>query len=233
MTRNRRSRRDTPLQVASGVDELIRRLRDEGVQQGRSQSQELIQQAQSRADGILAEAQQQAARIREQAQKEVDNLRTSGRQSLELAFRDTILALKTQLMQRFTGEVRRLVGSEQEKIELLEKMILEVAGRTRPEVDQSRQVEVLLPTRVAGVAELSQNPEELEHGILTRFIRLNTESLLREGISFGLAEDHEGGLRLRLVDREVVLDLSDRAIADALLVHLQPRFRALLEGVVK
>jgi V/A-type H+-transporting ATPase subunit E len=94
-------------------------------------------------------------------------------------------------------------------------------------------VEVLLPTRVAGVAELSQNPEELENGILTRFIRLNTQSLLKEGISFGFAEDKEGGLRLRLVDRGIVLDLTDQAIADALLVHLQPRFRALLEGVVK
>jgi V/A-type H+-transporting ATPase subunit E len=31
----------------------------------------------------------------------------------------------------------------------------------------------------------------------------------------------------------VVLDLSDQAVAAALLEHLQPRFRALLEGVVK
>jgi V/A-type H+-transporting ATPase subunit E len=38
---------------------------------------------------------------------------------------------------------------------------------------------------------------------------------------------------VRLVDRDVVLDLSDRAVADVILEHLQPRFRALLEGVVK
>jgi V/A-type H+-transporting ATPase subunit E len=40
-------------------------------------------------------------------------------------------------------------------------------------------------------------------------------------------------LRLRLVENEVVLDLSDRAIANVLLQHLQPRFRALLEGMVR
>jgi V/A-type H+-transporting ATPase subunit E len=215
------------------VEELIRRLRDEGVQEGQNQSQQLVRDAQTRADALLADAQQQASQILQQARKEAENLKASGKQALELAFRDTVLALKTQLTQRFTGEVRRLVGDEQQKLELLEKLILEVAGRARPDVDQSEQVEVLLPTRVAGVAELSQNPEELENGILTRFIRLNTQSLLKEGISFGFAEDKEGGLRLRLVDRGIVLDLTDQAIADALLVHLQPRFRALLEGVVK
>jgi V/A-type H+-transporting ATPase subunit E len=43
----------------------------------------------------------------------------------------------------------------------------------------------------------------------------------------------QNGLRVRLVDKEVILDLSDRAVADAILEHLQPRFRALLEGIVK
>lgn len=233
MPRNRKSRRDTPLQVASGVEELISRLREEGVEQGRSQSQQLISEAQTRADAILTDAQQEAAQILEKARKESDNLKASGRQALELAFRDSVLALKTQLMQRFTGEVRRLVGGELEKLELLEKMILEVAGRARPDVDAAKDVELLLPRRVSGYAELSQNPEELEQGVLTHFIRLNTQQLLRDGVSFGVAKDQDGGLRLRLVDRGVVLDLSDGAIAEALLQHLQPRFRALLEGVVK
>jgi V/A-type H+-transporting ATPase subunit E len=57
--------------------------------------------------------------------------------------------------------------------------------------------------------------------------------MLRQGVSFGVAKDNQGGLKVRLVDRDVVLDLSDRAVADAILEHLQTRFRALLEGVVK
>ena len=136
-------------------------------------------------------------------------------------------------MQRFTGEVRRLVGGEQQKRELLEKMILEIAGRVREEVTQSQEVEVLLPRQVAGLAELSRNPEELEQGVLTQFVRLTVQGMIREGVSFGVAKDNQGGLRIRLVDKEVILDLTDRAVADAILEHLQPRFRALMEGVVK
>jgi len=69
--------------------------------------------------------------------------------------------------------------------------------------------------------------------MLTYFVRLNSQSMLRDGVTFGFAKDQTGGLKIKLVDREIELDLSDQAVADAILVHLQPRFRALLEGVVK
>ena len=233
MANNRRSRRETPVEVASGVEELIARLRDEGVQNGRAQAEQIVRDAQVKAEAAVKQAQEEARQIVSKAREEADNLKRAGREALELAFRDTVLALRTQLAQRFTGEVRRLVGGEQQKQELLEKMILEIAGRVQEEVAQSQQVEVLLPRKVAGLAELSQNPEELEQGILTQFVRLTALGMVREGVSFGVAKDNQGGLRIRLVDREVVLDLSDRAVADAILEHLQPRFRALLEGVVK
>jgi V/A-type H+-transporting ATPase subunit E len=57
--------------------------------------------------------------------------------------------------------------------------------------------------------------------------------MLREGVSFGVAKDNQGGLKLKLVDQEVILDMSDEALAETILEHLQPRFRALLEGMVK
>jgi V/A-type H+-transporting ATPase subunit E len=36
-----------------------------------------------------------------------------------------------------------------------------------------------------------------------------------------------------MVDKDITLDLTDQAVADFLLQHLQPRFRAVFEGVVK
>lgn len=233
MANHRRSRRDTPAEIASGVDALIARLRDEGVNSGRSQAEQIVAEAKAKAEAIVQQAQQQADRIVSQAREEAENFQRAGKESLEVAFRDTNLRLKTQLNQRFTGEVRRLVGTEIEKPELLQKLILEVAGRVREEAVQAQQVEVLLPRQVTGLEELSRHPEELERGILTHLVKLISQDLLREGVSFGVTKDNQGGLRLRLVDREVVLDLSDRAIAELLLEHLQPRFRALLEGIVK
>lgn len=233
MATPRRSRRDTPIQVASGIEELISRLRDEGVAQGRQESDELLSQAKARAHDLVSQAESQAKEIVEKARSEAEKLEQSSQQALQLAFRDTTLKLKAQLSQRFAGEVKRLVGEEQEKKEILEKMILEVAGRVRADVDRSEKVTMILPEQVVGVADLSQNPEELEKGVLSRFVQLNAESLLREGITFGVATDRQRGLKVRLEDRDIVLDLSDEAIAEAILEHLQPRFRALLEGVVR
>ena len=141
--------------------------------------------------------------------------------------------MKAQLNQRFAGEVRRLVGGETRKKELLEKMILEVVGQARQDADRAEAAQVLLPREVIGLEELSRHPEELEKGELTQFVRLINGKLLREGVTLGVAEDEGGGLRVQLTDQGVVLDLSDKAIAEVLLQHLQPRFRALLEGIVK
>ncbi len=233
MSRSRSNRADTPAQVASGVEELITRLREQGVAAGRTEADRLIAEARAEAQRTLAQARQQAQQIVEQARTEAQTLESSGRQALELALRDAVLALKSQLMERFRGEVRQLVGEEQQKQELLEKMIVEVVGRVREEADRSGQIEVILPRHIVGLEELSQNPQELEHGVLTRFVQLVSQGLLREGVSFGVASDQRQGLRLRLVDRDVVLDLSEATVAETILQHLQPRFRALLEGVVK
>ncbi len=197
MAQQRSSRKNTPVQVAAGVETLIARLRDEGVEAGRTQAQEIVAQAQADARQALDQARQQAERIVADASRQAETLEQSGREALELALRDAVLAMKTRLTERFRGEVSQLLGEEQQRQEILERMILEVVGRVRTEADRSERIEVLLPARAVGLAELSQNPEELAQGALTQFVRLVSAGMLRDGVSFGVADDLAGGLRLR------------------------------------
>jgi V/A-type H+/Na+-transporting ATPase subunit E len=194
MAQSRSSRKDTPVQVAAGVEALIARLRDQGVQAGQSRAEQLVAEAQAEARHTLEQARQQADHILAEARRQAESLQQSGHQALELALRDAVLAMKTRLMERFRGEVRQLLGEEQQKQELLERMILEVVGRVRPEADRSQQIEVLLPERAVGLAELSQNPETLANGELTQFVRLVSAGMLREGVSFGVAPGQAAGL---------------------------------------
>jgi V/A-type H+-transporting ATPase subunit E len=219
--------------VSSGVQALIQQLRKEGVEKGRSEAARIVEEAQSRAEWILRQAQDEADQILHSARKEAEKLRRSGEEALSVAARDAVLSLKSQLSSRFAGEVRRLVGEQMKRAEILEKLILEVAGRVGEEAAGGRRMEVLLPTSVIGLEELSRKPEELEKGILTHFVTLISRDMLREGVSLGMGEDGQGGLRLRLEEEGIILDMTDRAVAEVLLEHLQPRFRALLEGIVR
>ena len=58
-------------------------------------------------------------------------------------------------------------------------------------------------------------------------------SLFREGITYQPAGDVTCGLKVYMKDGDVEVELTDEAITAVLLEHLQPRFRALLEGIVK
>ncbi len=221
------------VKVSSGVDTLIQRLRDEGVADGQARAEKIVSEAEARAKWLIKQANEEAEQTLSTAKKEAELLKKSGTEALQVAARDAMLDLKTRLMARFTGEIQRLVTAEMEKEALLQRLILEVAGRVREDVDQSQEVELLLPKDVVGLEELTRNPEELAHGTLTHFIRVSAADLIRQGINFKIADDDRGGIHIVLKDQAVILELTDEAVAQLLLQHLQPRFRALVEGIVK
>ena len=81
--------------------------------------------------------------------------------------------------------------------------------------------------------ELRRRPEELREGSLSHFVLSVANNVLRDGVSFGTPEDLTGGIRVRLQEGEIQVDLTPEKVAEVLLEHLHPRFRAILEGTVK
>jgi len=110
----------------------------------------------------------------------------------------------------------------------LEKLILAVASRAIPDETEG-QVEVLLPGHLVTVEELQANPEELKEGTLSHFVLGLAADVLREGLSFDVAGDDTPGLRVRLVQDDVEIELTDQTITALLMRHLVPRFRAIME----
>ena len=221
--------------TASNLEALIARLRDEGVTAGRTEADRMVSEAQARAHGIVHKAEAEAKAKLEAARKEVEGLRRGGEDALRAAARDTVLDLKDMLTRRFAEDVGKTVSSAMRDEEMLKKMILAIVGRAREEggVDQSADVEVILPRSVVGLDDLRRKPEELREGTLTHYVVATAGEMLREGVRFGRAEDDSEGIRAKLHDRGVTVDITDKAVAEAILEHLQPRFRALMEGVVK
>jgi V/A-type H+-transporting ATPase subunit E len=221
--------------TSSGVQELIDRLRDEGVEVGRREAGRIVEEARREAGRIVAEARAEAEALRTRQREETEAERAAAREALTLAARDTVLDLKAEMTSRFASQVRRLVAAELRDPEFLRRLILEVAGRAVPERGEDERTELLLPTEAVGVDDLRARPEEVREGTLTHLVLALSHDMLCEGLELGVREDGGGGagLRVRLADRDLEIDLTERAVAELLLRHLLPRFRALLEGIVR
>lgn len=219
--------------TSSGVQALIDRLRDDGVEAGRKEAERIVAEAHERAAQIVEEARAEAKAQREQAAAEIEAERKAAQEALGIAARDTVLDLRGEMSQRFAAQIRRLVGRELRDPEFLQRLILEVAGRALPEGRDKARMEILLPSEVIGVEELRRRPEEVEHGTLTDFVLATSRELLEDGVEITSSTDHEAGIRIRLVEQDVEIDLTEKAVAALLLRHLLPRFRALLEGIVR
>ena len=96
--------------VSHGVDELIDRLRDEGVRAGRDEAERVVADAEARARWLVEQAQDEATNLIEKARAESLALRSSADDALQVAARDMLLSLRERLTHRFAGEVRRLAG---------------------------------------------------------------------------------------------------------------------------
>ena len=216
---------------SAGVDSLIGRLRDEGIAEGRARAEAIVTAAQQEAAEIVAAARRDAEASLSGAKEEAGKLRAAGEDAIRLAMRDTLLSLEDDLIDRFRNMLRRLVKGALQEPAFLQRLILEIAAGAAPAV-AGRRAEVLLPATLVSLEDLRRNPEEAKPGTLMHFVLSLGGGLLREGVTFGAAEDLEAGIRVELVDDDMHVELTESAVSELMLRHLLPRFRALLRGAV-
>lgn len=222
--------------ASSGVEQLIARLRDQGVKAGQSQADAIIEQAKTQAETMLSEAKEKANRIVDDARAEAERTEHAGKEALRIATRDTILRFQQELMDYFNERVRRLVSEELKDRTILGRLIVEVASdaaRTAGVSDvAAEKIEILLPPEIVSVEELKRSPEELK-GKLTELVKGIAQATYRDGVTFKGLEAGAKGIRVHVSGKELEVDLTAEAVADILLEHMQPRFRALMQGIIQ
>ncbi|WP_170773230.1 hypothetical protein [Ruegeria lacuscaerulensis] len=219
--------------ISHGVDALIDKLRSDGVAAGQADADKLRSEAKAEAAKILADAKREADEYQKKARTESDNYRAAGEEALNTAMRDAVLTMKAGLTDRFREDVERLVTKEMADPEMLKQMILEVVGRAAEGAKLGGKVQVILPAKVATQEDIKQNADDIQSGKLTKYVLGLTADVLREQVELHAADSTQDGIRVRAEDQGVVLDLTDKAVASLLMEHLQPRFRAVLEGVIR
>ncbi|MDF1577700.1 MAG: hypothetical protein RQ753_00040 [Desulfurivibrionaceae bacterium] len=218
----------------SGVQDLIDRLREEGLAEGRREGEKIVAKAHHKAKQIVDQAYAEADGIRDKAREEAEHLRKSAQEAVQLAARDTVLSLKSTLSRQFSQRISELLEETFHEEDFLKQVVLEIAGHTlSEEKKRDAKMEIILPEDVVGLEELRRHPEKVKQGSLGQFMLSTAADQFRNGVTLRTSEQQKAGLTIRLIGEDVSIDLSDESITELLLDHLLPRFRALIEGSIQ
>lgn len=216
---------------AQGVQELLDKLRDEGVAAGQSQAERLIADARIQAMEILDQAKSEAEKLLNNARTQAAEFEASGKAALRMASRDVILSVREACHDEFRNRLRQFVKHRLSDQKLLEQMILELAAKTRPS-DSAGKLLLLLPNTQVTSEELQKEVRDVKPGSLAAFVLGLTADVLRAGLTFGVSEDDGEGVRIKLLDDDVQLELTDHTITSVLMRYLAPRYRAVMQQEV-
>jgi V/A-type H+-transporting ATPase subunit E len=218
-------------QAASGVQELISRLRDEGVKAGREKSDQILQEAREQAARIVAQAKAEAEELLNKARSEIEREKATALESVRVAIRDTELKMEAEVKADFAAHVRRLVSIEMGDKKFLRQVILGIAGMAAgDQACEDKPIEVLLPKDLFEADEKRTRLTKKGQDRMRRLVLGISGDMLREGVDLKPSDDISGGIRIRLVGEDLEIDLSDQAISDLLLQNLLPRYRAIVSG---
>jgi V/A-type H+/Na+-transporting ATPase subunit E len=187
-----------PAAAAHGVQALVDRLREEGVEAGRREAERLLAAARDEAQRLVSDAREQAQALAESARAAIEVERSAAHEGLRLAWRDALLSLRDEVEHRFGERLRRRLHEQLEDGVVLRRLAL-AAGSGSAVADED--------LRDVAAATLS--------------------GLLAEGIEL-VPRAGSAALLLRHREAGQVLEFTDEALAAWLLERLAPPFRQLL-----
>ncbi len=221
----------TETENATGVQDLINRLRDDGVRAGQEKADQVLRDARQQAAEIVSQAKAEAEEMLEKARNEIETEKSSAIESLKIAIRDTELKMEAELKATFAAHVKRLVSVEMRDLEFLKQIILAIAGLAAGDKACGEQpVNILLPENLFRSDKRETRLTQEGRDNFRRLVLGISGDMLREGVDLSPSESIGGGIRIQLVGEDLEIDLSDKAISELLLQTMLRRYRSLVAG---
>ncbi len=228
---------NTATTISQGIETLIKRLKEDGVKAGRDEAEKIVQIAQEKANDLLNNAQAKAKSLLDEAHARIQQEQKAAEDALYLAAKNMRLELRQNLIDRFTQEVKHLVHKELDNEEMIRQLIILIAkdAAEQARAFKAQKIEIQLPEKVLDFNDIRKNPNLLDKDPLKALVQSLMQQMLKEGMHVVINPGAKNliGIKVHLVNEEIVLDLSEEAVSSLLVKHMQPRFRALLEGLLK
>lgn len=199
------------------VEELIDRIKKDGVAAAESTASEKIAQAQKEADKIILDAKEEADRIIKQAKDETARLEKASEDAIRQAGRNLLLSFRESIEKEVSVLISGKV-SETYSNDLLKKLIPEVVKEWVKNTSTD-DVSVLLNEK-----DLKELEAELKHSL---------KGEIEKGLSLKADNSISSGFRIGVKDGAAFYDYSAEAVSDLFSAYLNPRVAALMKEAAK
>lgn len=196
------------------VQQICNLLRSETLSPAKKEAERILLEASQKAEMIIAEAKGEAAKIQKESKETLKKELAVHETSIKLAINQGLSALKQSIETLFTDEFSRQLEKEMADPSVIAKIINAIVGAIERE-GLSVKLETMIPSSI-NIGELYKNiaAHVKEH--------VRQESLVLSGI--------KGGARIRMVDKKVSIDMSEKAMKELLATYLTAELRQKVFG---
>ncbi len=192
------------------LENLIERLKQEGVEGAQKLSDEMLEKAKQESETIVQDAEKKAQRFIEDAEKQAARFQENTELAIKQAVRDAELQFKENIVALFDRVFKQDVAETLDP-EFLAKLIASVLEKWA----ETSDAEILLPQK-----DLASLEKLLLQGL---------KNEAAKSIEIKAGRDLDSGFRIGLKGENVYYDFSDDTISEMLIQFLNPKIQALLE----
>ncbi|HAC31492.1 MAG TPA: V-type ATP synthase subunit E [Treponema sp.] len=199
------------------VEELIDRIKRDGVAAAENSASKTISEAQKEAEKIISNAKAEADKIIRQAKDETERLQKSGEDAIRQAGRNLLIAFRDSIQKELSTLVNGEVSSVYSKdmlVKLVPEVIKEWVKNTSAE-----DVSVLLNEK-----DLKQVEDGLKAAL---------KAEISKGLTLGVDNSVAAGFRIGVKDGAAFYDYSADSVAELFSSYLNPRIAKLMKEASK
>ncbi|MDD3374235.1 MAG: hypothetical protein PHY73_00735 [Candidatus Omnitrophica bacterium] len=195
------------------VQDLIDKIKQEGLEAAEQKSQELELKAQKKADEIVAQAKKKAASIIENAKAESDKLEASAKTAVTQASRDMLLDLRKKIQEM----LNKIILKETTQA-LTPEMICEVLKTI---------IKNSMDSKADAKIDIKLNPKDLDavsNGVVAKL-----KEDVRKNIEIHASEDIDVGFTISFDAGKSSFEFTNQSLAEYLSIYLNPKVAELLK----
>ncbi len=134
-----------PTLPSSGVQELVQKLREEGVAAGRREAEQMVAAAREEAARIVAGARREADETTRVSHAMVETERQAAHAALDLAARDAMLQLREQFEVAFVRRLQSLVAAALQEPGVLVELVVQALRQVLGDGPSGERAQLLVP----------------------------------------------------------------------------------------